>query len=840
MKKLLLLLTLLSPLLASAQGTSVTATVTDPNGVVYSNGTWKAFFVNRPGFTGIPLLNGSPFTMVFNGSTDNNGAFSVVLSDLSQISPLGSSWRFIICSASSGTCFESIRTEVIGSSIDLSAQLSAAAPLISGVSFASIRFGSTETALQIWGASGQAAPLAFMKDAKGKLLWQFSTLGITFPDGTFQSTAGGGGAGSVLNVFGRTGSILAASGDYNFNQLAGSLGLSQTPLTTAGDILFVNTTPALARLAVGANGQYLGVSSGLPTYLNFPSSFGAVPSVFGRTGAVVSVSGDYNFNQLAGNIAVSQMNNGTGASTTTFWRGDGTWATAVISFSSGNLSPLFTTSIATPTTTPALSFTLSTTPANTIFGNCTGSTGSPAFCAITWNMISTGTVTSIATFPGGDLFHGGTNAQTGTTYTIVASDENKLLTFNNGSAVAVTLPAATTTGFTSGAVFEIQNLGGGAVNITPTTSTIDGGTSIVLTTNQGVRIFSDGANYNTQRGIGGGGGIPCVTTAFSIQYNASGGFGCISNFTWTAATGVHNFSQLANGNTLLKLKRFTDASPTGNLFVLRDTADTTDLARLDATANYLGASYVANGAGAGYLGLSQGASQTTAACPAGGPNCVVIQADTAVTPYMLTVPGTAASGVLQGSLSGSGATLTNKLASVIPTSPFELPIGVCTSATAAVSAWDTPASGTAGTVACITDGSNVHSKPVLNYANSGTPEWWYTLLMPPNLTGNADMNLVWQTATVSGTATFNLDVICQNPNNTADTTAFSAGNFMAPAQQTASSTANNLNLVTVTNQAWPASCTSGTLAHFRLKRTDTGTAVTASVVTVQLTLRRTF
>ena len=40
-------------------------------------------------------------------------------------------------------------------------------------------------------------------------------------------------------------------------------------------------------------------------------------------------------------------------------------------------------------------------------------------------------------------------------------------------------------------------------------------------------------------------------------------------------------------------------------------------------------------------------------------------------------------------------------------------------------------------------------------------------------------------ATSSGTATFNLDVICQNPNNTADTTAFSAGNFMAPVQQTA-------------------------------------------------------
>lgn len=52
---------------------------------------------------------------------------------------------------------------------------------------------------------------------------------------------------------------------------------------------------------------------------------------------------------------------------------------SVTDFSAGDLSPLFTTSEATTTTTPALTFTLSTAAANTFFGNGTGSTAAPAF-----------------------------------------------------------------------------------------------------------------------------------------------------------------------------------------------------------------------------------------------------------------------------------------------------------------------------------------------------------------------------------------------------------------------------------------------------------------------------
>lgn len=104
----------------------------------------------------------------------------------------------------------------------------------------------------------------------------------------------------------------------------------------------------------------------------------------------------------------------------------------------------------------------------------------------------------------------GVNVQTGTSYTVLASDAHKLVTFSNASPVPVTLPQATGS-FTAGWFAWFQNSGAGTVTMTPTTSTIDGAASLALTTNQGVIIFSDGANYHTSRGMGGAGGSGTVT-----------------------------------------------------------------------------------------------------------------------------------------------------------------------------------------------------------------------------------------------------------------------------------------------------------------------------------------
>ncbi len=130
------------------------------------------------------------------------------------------------------------------------------------------------------------------------------------------------------------------------------------------------------------------------------------------------------------------------------------------------------------------------------------------------------------------------NAQTGTSYTYLNGDASKLVTHTNGSAIAGTLPQANGSTFISGWFMDVQNRGVGTLTITPTTSTIDGASSLALTTGQGVRISSDGANYFTQRGMTGGAGGVCGSDG-QFQYNSSG---------TCAGIGITTGVQVSGGN----------------------------------------------------------------------------------------------------------------------------------------------------------------------------------------------------------------------------------------------------------------------------------------------------
>jgi hypothetical protein len=91
----------------------------------------------------------------------------------------------------------------------------------------------------------------------------------------------GSGGSAVSSVFGRTGAITAQTGDYTVSQITGAQGT--ITLTTTG-------TSGAATL--------IGNTLNIPQY---SGGSGAVSSVFGRTGAVVATSGDYNTSQVTEN-----------------------------------------------------------------------------------------------------------------------------------------------------------------------------------------------------------------------------------------------------------------------------------------------------------------------------------------------------------------------------------------------------------------------------------------------------------------------------------------------------------------------------------------------------------
>lgn len=96
-------------------------------------------------------------------------------------------------------------------------------------------------------------------------------------------------------------------------------------------------------------------------------------------------------------------------------------------------------------------------------------------------------------------------AVTGTSYTIHALCYRMMVTFNNPSSVAVAINPSSD--LLRGFHCDIENLGTGNVTLTPNGSEkIDGASSLTLSQNQGIRLWSDGSNLFTERGLGSGGG----------------------------------------------------------------------------------------------------------------------------------------------------------------------------------------------------------------------------------------------------------------------------------------------------------------------------------------------
>jgi collagen type VII alpha len=268
-------------------------------------------------------------------------------------------------------------------------------------------------------------------------------------------------------------------------------------------------------------------------------------------------------------------------------------AGTVTTFSSGSLSPLFTTSVATATSTPALTFTASNAGANTVFGNFTGTSAAPTFSAApvfsaaaltnfpTFNQSTTGnaaTATALSTTGGNGTFWGvvsgaqGWFTPTGSGTVNTGATGNIAYYAANGTTVSPNINANLDS---SGNLSIAGGISAGSGSFyqgffTATTiSTLPSasGTSCFLhngtTSCNGVTVLiSDGATANDCTTGGGSNQHACQSNG-TIWFNTNAAGGAVSSvFTRTgtvvAASGDYTVSQVT-GAAPLASPSFTGA-----------------------------------------------------------------------------------------------------------------------------------------------------------------------------------------------------------------------------------------------------------------------------------------
>lgn len=210
-----------------------------------------------------------------------------------------------------------------------------------------------------------------------------------------------------------------------------------------------------------------------------------------------------------------------------------------------------------------------------------------------------------ATTPANAQFLSPVNAQTGTTYTIAASDCGKIVTFSNASAVTVTLPQQSTTATSAGFMFRFQNIGAGTVTFVKEGSETLSGNSTGLTGAAGTITRPTTTNWS----VAGGSsvvnmfGIPVLIASITTSdtYVLTGQVGTTVTLLGVyqkckALTTAGSFAIQKNGVSLTGLTTITP-STAGSYTSATGTGSDNILVRGDALT------IVANGTLAAVLGL---------------------------------------------------------------------------------------------------------------------------------------------------------------------------------------------------------------------------------------------
>lgn len=312
----------------------------------------------------------------------------------------------------------------------------------------------------------------------------------------------------------------------------------------------------------------------------------------------------------------------------------------VTSFSIGNLSPLFTTSVATATTTPAVTFSLtSTISGDEVFGNCTGSTGSPSFCALTAAMMPTSVPTSVSNDTNVTGSISGNTLTLGWTGTLAAGRLN------------------------SNVVQSIVN----DTNVTGSIAT----QALTLGWTGTLAVARGGSGVGTLTGPIKGNGTSAFSAAAAADIYGLWSGTCSSNTFLRGDGSCQTPSGSISGLTTGYIPQATGTSSIGNSSPALDNGVTAaNTLTYSGTGGISAQSFTASGSGAGYFQCAGGTAPSTVSsniqmtCPSG-----------TVTTQQWVFPNAPATGILH--LSNSSGTVTLSISAISLTADVTgiLPVG---------------------------------------------------------------------------------------------------------------------------------------------------------------------